>query len=104
MKKKAKQYALEEFLKTKAIHSKLDNLNFDELQIQKYLVSGLVSANQRKTWLKFRSRMAKYDDNYGSSETLCKLCQNHPDRQADIFQYDFNKNDWREFIYLQKTL
>ena len=35
--------------------------------------------------------MAKYDDNYGSSETLCKLCQNHPDCQADIFQCDFNK-------------
>ena len=91
VKKKAKHYALEEFLKKKTSHSKLDNLEFDELKIQKYLVSGLVSANQGKTLLKFRSRMAKYDDNYGSSETPCKLCQNHPDRQADIFQCDFNK-------------
>ena len=92
VKKKAKHYALEELLKKKAIHSKLDNLEFDELEIQKYLVSGLVSANQGKTLLKFRSRMAKYDGNYGSSETPCKLCQNHADHQADIFECDFNKN------------
>ena len=79
-------------MKKKTSHSKLDNLEFDELKIQKYLVSGLVSANQGKTLLKFRSRMAKYDDNYGLSETPCKLCQNHPDHQADIFMCDFNKN------------
>ena len=90
VKKKAKQYALSEFLRKKSIHSKLDNIEYTELKMQKYLSSGLVSASQGKILLKFRSRMANYDNNFGSSESSCKLCQNHPDSQEYIYKCEFN--------------
>ena len=93
VKKKAKQYALSEFLRKKSIHSKLDNIEYTELKMQKYLSSGLVSASQGKILLKFRSRMANYDNNFGSSESACKLCQNHPDSQEYIYKCEFNQNN-----------
>ena len=35
--------------------------------------------------------MANYDNNFGSSESACKLCQNHLDSQEYICTCEFNQ-------------
>ena len=84
---------MSEFLRKKSIHPKINNIEYTELKTQKYLSSGLVSANQGEILLKFRSRIANYINNFGSSESACKLCQNHPDSQEYIYTCEFNQNN-----------
>ena len=47
------------YLKEKAeTHSKMDNLKYKKLAIQKYLSSDIISKNEGQQLFKFRTRMA----------------------------------------------
>ena len=92
IKKCGREYALAKFCEQKRRHSKLDQLEYDDLKIQGYLKNKDVSVNQAQILTKFRTRMAKYENNYKGTSTNqnCKLCQNHSDDQQEIYQCDFN--------------
>ena len=84
VKKHAKSYALSKFFVKKESHTKLDNLQYQKLEMQEYLRNQGISANQAKILLKYRTGMADYKGNYGAAED-CKLCGKHQDRQEEIF-------------------
>ena len=74
-------------------HSKLDNLSYKDLKIRNHLTSTENTINQAKILMLYRSRMAKYANNYEQTEGIldCKLCGNHPDQQEEIYECDYNK-------------
>ena len=83
VKKQGKEFALNKFNEKKRAHSKLDNLFYPELKLQVCLKGKDITVNQAKILLKFRTRMAKYSNNYGGTNDAkqCELCQTHSDRQ-----------------------
>ena len=94
VKKRGKEFAFQEFIQKKAAHTKLDNLYYRELSLQSYLRCQNITVTQAKILLKFRTRMARYGNNYRgtSSDTdLCELCQTHRDAQDEIYICEFNK-------------
>ena len=92
IKKCGREYALAKFCEQKRKHSKLQLLEYDELKIQGYLKNKDISVTQAQILLKFRTRMAKYENNYKGTTTnqKCKLCQNHSDNQEEIYVCDYN--------------
>ena len=60
---KAKEYALEYLLKLKGKHSKMNNLSYSELKLQKYLKDPDIPVNEAKNLYRFRTRSAKYKQN-----------------------------------------
>ena len=93
-KKQGREYALNLFTGMKSKHSKLDNLSYNDLKIRNHLVSTENTVKLAQILMLYRSRMAKYANNYEQSEGIldCKLCGNHPDQQEDVYECDFNKN------------
>ena len=87
-----REYALAKFCEQKRKHSKLQLLEYDELKIQGYLKNKDISVTQAQILIKFRTRMADYENNYKGTSTnqRCKLCQNHSDNQEEIYICDFN--------------
>ena len=85
VKKKAVEFAKEKFLEKKAIHSKLDNLYYPDLELQDYLKHGEISVEENRVLLHWRLRMAKFGDNYGEPKKLCPLCRKHLDSQETFF-------------------
>ena len=92
VKKCGREYALDKFCEQKRKHSKLQLLEYDQLKIQGYLKNKDISVTQAQTLIKFRTRMANYENNYKGTSTnqRCKLCQNHDDNQEEIYICDFN--------------
>ena len=88
MKKKAKEFALYEFLEKKASHSKLDGLFYSDLAMQEYLKLNTISSFEAKTVFSYRVRAANYSDNYRGPAGLspCPLCHLHLDCQPLAFQ------------------
>ena len=95
VKKQAREYALNLFSNMKSKHSKLDSLFYKDLKIQNHLISKENTVNQSQVLMKYRSRMAKYANNYEQTEGIldCKLCGNHPDLQEDFYECVFNKEN-----------
>ena len=87
---KAKEYALEYLLKLKGKHSKMNNLSYSELKLQKYLKDPDIPVNEAKNLYRFRTRSAKYKQNmktgYSSTSIACPLCQVQPDTQPHSLQ------------------
>ena len=69
-------------------HSKLDNLWYSDLSIQKYLTESKFTAEEARTLFLFRTRMAQFGENFrnGQEHTICPLCQLHYDSQNLAFQ------------------
>jgi len=67
----------------KLTHSKLEKLEYFELSTQCYLLSENLSVEDKKNVFSFRTRMAKYGENFKSGRpfTMCPLCQLHFDSQ-----------------------
>ena len=88
VKKKAKEFALYEFLEKKASHSKLDGLFYSDLAMQEYLKLNTISSFEAKTVFSYRVRAANYSDNYRGPAGLspCPLCHLHLDCQPLAFQ------------------
>ena len=88
VKKKSKDYAWKKFMRKKLTHSKMDDLWYSDLKIQAYLESDKFSVEQVRTIFRFRTRMAKFGENFqnGGGHVQCPLCHNHFDSQALSFQ------------------
>ena len=81
---KVKEFALDLLNMKKFDHSKMDDLVFTELKIQKYLLAEELSVNQKQTIFAFRTRMSDFSENFrnGGPSTPCKICNLHIDSQA----------------------
>ena len=93
VKKQARIYAYNLFIQKKEGHSKLKNLDYQELKTQDYLLCQEMTVIQAKILLKFRTRMANFSNNYkGNTEVKeCKQCKKHPDSQDMIYECEYNK-------------
>ena len=76
VKSKAKELAFADLLSLKNKHSKLDNLQYSKLQIQKYIISSDISVSQVQILFKSRTRMTIYWTNYKGSklQETCPVC------------------------------
>ena len=97
VKKQGREYALNQFMKKKGKHSKLDNLTYNNLKTQNHLQRTDCTVKQARILMLYRARMANYGNNYQQTEDSleCKLCGNHPDLQEDIYECEFNKDNIR---------
>ena len=88
----AEEYAFVELRKLQAQHSKLKDLDYGDLSIRQYFQDENLSVNEKVTIFKYRTRMAKYDNNFkrGKPYTLkCPVCHSHSDTQELAFQCSF---------------
>ena len=95
VKKKAKEYAFYTFLEKQQSHSKLDNLSYSGLRLQKYLNLENMTNLEAQTVFSFRTRMSDYGENYRgvTGPSVCPLCHNHPDSQKWSYECKvINKN------------
>ena len=88
VKVKTKEYTLNFLLKIKAKHTKMDDLVYTELKMQKYLKSEEIPVNQAKNLFRFRTRSAHFKANYGEryESKGCPLCFVHIDTQVHATQ------------------
>ena len=79
-----KEYSLEYLLSQKEKHTKMDNLHYVELKIQNYLIHNDLTVQEAKNLYKFRTRSAKFKENYKNSYVgiACPLCLVQPDTQV----------------------
>ena len=84
LKKKAKEVALDELLERQSKHSKMDNVNYSELAIQKYFLLHGINVQEIRSVFRFRTRMAPYGENFrGNRDCVqCPLCSTHVDSQV----------------------
>ena len=64
VKKKALDLALRELNAVKETHSKLNNLVYPSLEMQKYLSSSYINPEDAKEIFSYRVRMANYGENF----------------------------------------
>ena len=87
-KKKAKEFELRSLIEMKNTKSKskMKTLNYPKLEMQTYLEQ--LDANLASSVVKFRLRMAHFDENYPDQgpPKPCPLCGNHLDTQSMSFQ------------------
>ena len=85
---KTNDYALDFLLKIKERHSKMENLHYIELKLQNYLKDDRIHVKEAINLFKFRTKMAKFKDNFQKSYTgiACPLCLVQPDSQAHCVQ------------------
>ena len=76
VKVKAKEFAFNKFMESKNNHSKMNNLWYNELKTQNYLVSNQFTPNQAQTIFSFRTRIANFQENFRGSgvHIPCLLC------------------------------
>ena len=88
VKAKARELALKVLLKKKDLHSKMTNLDYNELKIQDYFLREDFKIEQKRILFKHRTRMAEYGENFraGRDTILCPLCKLHPDSQEMGFR------------------
>ena len=86
VKKKAKEYELRSL--TKLQGSKMENVAYKKLQLQKYLELENMDASLAKNVFRFRVRMAPFQENFkgGGPTKPCPLCGIHLDTQSMSFQ------------------
>ena len=84
VKLKIKEFSLDKLNEKKYTHSKMDDLLYTELEIQDYLLSEELSVAQKRVVFLYRTRMAKYSENYRGKDPPkpCRVCQLHVDCQA----------------------
>ena len=85
VKSKAKQYEIKDLLKNEL--SKMEHLDFDKLEMTKYLELDEITLTKANAVFQFRSRMANFKDNYRGTNpyNICPLCLSHPDTQQAAF-------------------
>ena len=91
MDEKCKQFALDKFNESKSLHSKMKNLHYDDLNLQKYLKLKELNVEESKHLMLWRLRMTKFGKNYGDGDKLCPACNEHEDSQEKIFECDVMK-------------
>ena len=86
---KSKEFALEELLKLKSKHSKMENLDYTELKLQNYLCNDKITVQEAKNLFKYRTRAAKFQANMKNNPGLslaCPFCKVQPDTQLHSVQ------------------
>ena len=83
VKVKAKEVALKKLILKRDTHSKMANLLYTNIEIQKYLLREDMTTTQKRLVFKHRTRMANYGENYrgGLRQIMCPLCKSHVDDQ-----------------------
>ena len=87
VKVKAFEYEFSRLMKAKNGHSKMDNLSYSKLEMQKYLRLENLYASGARTLFRYRTRMANFGENFreGSAAVNCPLCGLHLDNQEMAF-------------------
>ena len=82
-----KEYAFKKLTAKQSKHSKMKNVHYETIDMQKYLTSEL-KVSEKRMIFKFRVRMAKFGENYrgGEKAKICPLCHLHLDNQEMSFQ------------------
>ena len=93
VKKKAKEYSLRTLMTQKDGHSKMDNVDYEELRTQSYFHLEGIKINEIQNVFKYRTRMTKVGANYrGRGGVMwCPLCEKHLDRQENMFECEVLK-------------
>ena len=88
VKKQTKELALLRLLQKKEGHSKMINLEYTDLEMQEYLKDNQLTSNQAKVVFCFRTRMAKFSENFkgGKPTKVCPVCETTTDTQMHSFQ------------------
>ena len=85
---KSKEFTFNNLIERKQKHSKLKDLFYIELKIQHYLKLEELNVQQALTVFSFRTRMAKFSENYRNCgiQQTCPMCHTHLDNQPMSFQ------------------
>ena len=70
------------------LHTKLDNLVYTELRLQKYLKTDDIPVHEAKNLFRYRVKVADFKENYGNryEDKVCPLCTIHMDTQTHAVQ------------------
>ena len=82
--------------------SKVKNLQYNKLRLDKYLKSTEISFRQKKLIFKMRTRMIDTPENIGQ-HVLCKLCYIEQDTQSHITECIVLKVKCPELLQLEKN-
>ena len=85
LKCKIKETAMKYLNKIKNSHSKVENINYENLQVQPYLVDTKFTTNEKQLLFRLRTRMTNVKLNFRSSyqDLSCNLCASNS-LQSDI--------------------
>ena len=90
VKKKTEEIALEELMKAKEKHTKMENLVYDKLELQNYLKNEKIRVKQARIIFRFRTRMARCWGNFrgGRPPQICPVCKDDlsTDTQTHLFE------------------
>ena len=88
LKVKTKEYTLGQLLVMKSKHSKMDNLTYTELKMQKYLKSDKIPVQEAQNLFRFRVGVAQFKANFGDRypNKVCPLCTLNLDTQVHSVQ------------------
>ena len=94
LKIKTKEYALNHLLEMKSEHTKMDDLMYSELKMQKYLKSEEIPVNEAQNLFRHRVRVAQFKENFGEKymNKTCPLCSLHLDTQVHAMQCEIVKS------------
>ena len=94
VKTQVKKYAFINLMEKKKKHSKMDNIEYEELKKQDYFSIKGINVEEVRNIFKIRTRMAPYGQNFrGGQETVsCPLCEVQADDQVHGFQCEEIKN------------
>ena len=82
---RTKDYTLEYLLNLKQKHSKMANLQYEELRLQSYLMDENITVKEAQNIFKYRTRVANFKENFKNNHDggmWCPLCLVQPDSQA----------------------
>ena len=78
-------------LKLKDKHSKMSKLSYDNLNLQTYFKTPIISTKEAKSLFKFRTRMANVKENfktmYSQDDINCPECLNVSDSQEHLLDH-----------------
>ena len=81
---KNKRITLEYLRELKSKHTKLDNLVYSELRLQKYMKSDDIPVYEAKILFRYRVKVADFKEKFGNKyeNKVCPLCGIHMDTQT----------------------
>ena len=91
LEERIKKKSFEYLIKKKDMHSKVEHINFDKLELQKYLKSNSTLDNEEKYFLfKLRTRMTQMKMNYKNNFNVlkCRLGCTDDEEQKHLFECD----------------
>ena len=85
---KLKEYTFKYLIKMKEGHSKMKNIKYESLKMQKYFSDSQLNINNKRDIFAFRTRMAEFGENYRGqrSYVICPYLCYQKDSQAHSFQ------------------